>query len=265
MEQQQNWGAGLHNFRQVTPQAEELPFQAREAINVLRGNIQLSGYDLKVIAITSAQPNEGKSSVAFRLSRSLAALGKKTIYVDCDIRNSEVMARYEIQQSVCGLSEFLCGRVTINDIIYCTDNQFMDMIFTGAVAPNPSELVSGPLFVQLLDDLKKNYDYVIVDTPPVNPVIDGALIAKKCDGTVLVVECGFTERAQAVKAKRQLEYAGIKILGVVLNKVGLSKKGYGYGYGYGEKNTKATKKKAAKAAKAAKKEKPARDKKRTRA
>ena len=261
MEQQQNWGAGLHNYRQVMPQIEELPFQAREAINVLRGNIQLSGYDLKVIAITSAQANEGKSSIAFRLAKSLAALGKRTIYLDCDIRNSETMIRYQIQQSVCGLAEFLCGRVAMTDMIYHTDDQFLDMIFTGAAAPNPSELISGPLFVQLLEELKKNYDYVIVDTPPVNPVIDGALIAKKCDGTVLVIEHGLTERAQAVKAKKQLEYAGIKILGVVLNKVGMNKKGYGYG----EKKSRAARKEAAKAAKASKKEKPARDKKRTRA
>ena len=122
MEQQQNWGAGLHNYRQVMPQIEELPFQAREAINVLRGNIQLSGYDLKVIAITSAQANEGKSSIAFRLAKSLAALGKRTIYLDCDIRNSETMIRYQIQQSVCGLAEFLCGRVAMTDMIYHTDD-----------------------------------------------------------------------------------------------------------------------------------------------
>ena len=231
--EQQRWGDILQENRQVIPQMEELPFQAREAINVLRGNIQLSGFDLKVIAVTSASPNEGKSSIAFRLAKSLAALGTRTIYLDCDIRNSEVIRRYHIEQNVSGLSEFLCGRVSMNDVIYHTDDPYMDMIFTGAVAPNPSELLSGPLFVQLLDELKKNYEYVIVDTPPVNPVIDGALIAKKCDGTVLVVECGRTEKIQAMRAKRQLEYAGVRILGVVLNKVGLTKKGYGYGYGYG--------------------------------
>lgn len=248
MEQQQNWRGNFQTFRQVIPQMEELPFQAREAINVLRGNIQLSGFELRTIAVTSAMPNEGKSSTAFRLAKSMAGLGTRTIYLDCDIRNSEVMARYQIQQSVCGLSEFLCGRVSLNDIIYHTDDPCMDMIFTGAVAPNPSELLSGPLFVQLLDELKKNYEYVIVDTPPVCPVIDGALIAKKCDGTILVVECGKTEKTLAVKATRQLEYAGVRILGAVLNKVGASNKGYGYGYGYGKGNTKKAAKKQNKAA-----------------
>ena len=233
MEQQLKWKMEIPETRKVVPQAEPLPFQAKEAINVLSGNIQLSGFDLKVIAVTSALAHEGKSSIAFRLAKSMAGLKKKTVYLDCDIRNSLTMTRYNIQDNVQGLTEFLCGRTPMNEIIYRTDDRFLDMVFTGAVAPNPSELVSGKLFSLLLDELKKRYDYVIVDTPPVNPVIDGALIAKRCDGTVLVIESGITERAQVVRAKKQLEYAGIKILGVILNKVGMSQKGYGYGYGYG--------------------------------
>nr|WP_302592974.1 CpsD/CapB family tyrosine-protein kinase [uncultured Marvinbryantia sp.] len=238
MEQQQHWQPtlqpqGMLNRKMVQPQMEPLPFPAREAINILRGNIQLSGYDLKTIAITSALAHEGKSSIAFRLAKSMAGLGKKTIYVDCDIRNSMTMSRYDIQIKTIGLTEYLCGRDSMTNIIYKTDDQWMDMIFTGASAPNPSELVSGPLFEQLIVWLRENYDYVIVDTPPVNAVIDGALIAKRCDGSILVIESGLTERKQAIQAKRQLEYAGIKILGTVLNKVGTRKSGYGYGYGYG--------------------------------
>ena len=259
--EQQNWGGNFQTYRQIVPQMEELPFQAREAINVLRGNIQLSGYEVRTIAVTSAMPNEGKSSTAFRLAKSMAGLGTRTVYLDCDIRNSVVMRRYHIEQSVCGLSEFLCGRVSMNDIIYHTDDPCMDIIFTGAVAPNPSELLSGPLFVQLLEELKKNYEYVIVDTPPVCPVIDGALIAKKCDGTVLVVECGRTEKTLAVKAVRQLEYAGVHILGAVLNKIGISNKGYGYGYGYGEKDTGKAAKKQTKAVRKSDKSKNKRNKK----
>ena len=105
MEQQQNWGQGLRPYRQVFPQMEELPFQAREAINVLRGNIQLSGIDLKVIAVTSALQNEGKSSIAFRLARSLAGLGKRTVYLDCDIRNSLTQTRYH---TTCNKNIFYC-------------------------------------------------------------------------------------------------------------------------------------------------------------
>lgn len=233
MEQYQQRQQGMPGKKSVHPEIEELPFRSKEAINVLRGNIQLSGYDLKVIAVTSALVHEGKSSLAFHLARSLAALNKKTLYLDCDIRNSVTMTRYNIQQKTEGLSEFLCGRVPLLDIIYRTDDRRLDMIFTGPTAPNPSELVSSPLFAQMLAYLREKYDYIIVDTPPVNPVIDGVVIAKQCDGTIMVVESGVTERSQVIHAKRQLEYAGIKILGAVLNKVGTKKSGYGYGYGYG--------------------------------
>ena len=229
--EQQNYRQELPGRRQVIPSIKELPFAARESINVLRGNIQLSGFALKTIAVTSALANEGKSTVAFRLAKSFSALKKRTLYLDCDIRNSSTMARYDIREEVTGLSEFLCGEAVMNEIVYRTDDRYMDMIFTGAVSPNPSELVSSKLFTLLLEEMRKRYDYIIVDTPPVNPVIDGALIAKKCDGAVLVIENGVTERVQAIHAKRQLEYGGIKILGAVLNRVGAEKKGYGYGYG----------------------------------
>lgn len=231
--EEQNYRRELPGSRRVILDIKDLPFSAREALNVLRGNIQLSGFDLKVIAVTSAMANEGKSTVAFRLAKSFSALKKRTLYLDCDIRNSSTMARYDIREEVRGLCEFLCGEAVMNEIIYRTDDRYMDIIFTGAIAPNPSELVSGKLFTLLLEEMRKRYDYIIVDTPPVNPVIDGALIAKKCDGTVLVIENGVTERAQAVHAKRQLEYGGIKLLGAVLNRVGAEKKGYGYRYGYG--------------------------------
>lgn len=225
----------MENQRIVRPKIPELRFNVREAINALRGNIQLSGYNVKVVAVTSALAHEGKSSTAFRLAKSLAGLNKRTLYMDCDIRNSMVKERYKITSRTVGLSEFLCGKIGINGIVYRTEDPWMDIIFTGAVAPNPSELLSGPLFEQLLTQLKRHYEYVVVDTPPVNLVIDGALVAKQCDGTVLVVESGVTERAQVIRAKQQLEFAGVKLLGVVLNKVETRKGAYGrkYGYGYG--------------------------------
>lgn len=232
MEQNQPIQSRMTGNRMVVPIMADIPFQVREAINVLRGNIQLSGYNMKVVAITSALAHEGKSSIAFRLAKSLAGLQKRTLYLDCDIRNSMTITRYDIQQRPDGLSEFLCGAVPLTDIICRTDDPWMDMIFTGAIAPNPSELVSGTLFRQMIAYLKDAYDYVIVDAPPINPVIDGTIIAKECDGTLLVVESGVTDRMQAIRAKRQLEYAGVKIIGSVLNKIGTKKSGYGYGYGH---------------------------------
>lgn len=217
----------------VKPVLSKLPFRVNEAINILRGNIQMSGYRLKAIAVTSARAHEGKSSVAFRLAKSMAALEKRVLYLDCDIRNSIIQKRYQIVGEFKGLSEYLCGKSQLEEIVYHTDDKWMDMIFAGAVAPNPSELISGSLFGDLMSFGRHNYDYVILDTPPVNLVVDGLLAAKQCDGTILVVESGSTERAQAEKAKQQLQYAGIKILGAVLNKAGAEGGRYGYGYGYG--------------------------------
>ena len=190
----------------------ELPFQVNEAINALRGNIQLSGFNIKVVGVTSALKHEGKSSLSFRLAQSFAALGKRTLYIDCDIRNSQTLLRYKLRRPGAGLSEFLCGKADLDSIIYTTDDPYFDLIFTGEVAPNPSELFSGELFKAVLQYLKEVYDYVIVDTPPINAVIDGVLISNLCDGVVLVVESGVTERAVAKHAKQQLDYAGVKLL-----------------------------------------------------
>lgn len=217
----------------IHPHVSDVSFRVNEAINVLRGNIQLSGSNIKTIAVTSSIANEGKSSIAFRLAKSMAGLEKRILFIDCDIRNSTIQNRYDIVGEKKGLSEYLCGNISKEKIIYRTDDKYLDMIFTGAVAPNPSELVSGPLFAELMEFVRSVYDYVIVDTPPLNLVIDGLLIAKQCDGTVLVVESGRTDRAQADKAKQQIQYAGIRLLGAVLNKAPVYEKRYGYGYGYG--------------------------------
>ena len=217
----------------IKPVMSKVSFAVNEAINVLRGNVQLSGNNIRTVAITSSLAHEGKSSVAFRLAKSMASLEKRVLYLDGDIRNSTTQIRYGIMGDKVGLSEYLCGEVSKEKIIYHTDDQWLDMIFTGAKAPNPSALVSGPLFQELMQFLKSIYDYVIVDTPPLNVVIDGLLIAKQCDGAVLVVESGITERAQAEKARRQMEYAGINILGAVVNKARMNERRYGYGYGYG--------------------------------
>lgn len=235
--------------RMVQPRISELNFYAREAINMLRGSVQMAGYQTKVFAVTSALAHEGKSSLAFRLACSLAGLDRKrVVYVDSDIRNSHTKRRYKIRQKTVGLSEYLCGAAEAEDIVYATDNPQMDLVFCGKSAPNPSELCSGNRMDALLAQLKANYDYVIVDTPPVNLVVDTAIIAPKCDAVLVVVECGVTAQRELVHTIDVLERSNAKILGVVLNKVdsrnnrygkyglyGRYGKQYGYGrYGYGK-------------------------------
>ncbi|MGN0424811.1 MAG: CpsD/CapB family tyrosine-protein kinase [Acetatifactor sp.] len=220
----------------IDPQIQQLDFQSAEAINMLRGNIQLAGYQMKVVALTSAAPNEGKSYVSFHLARSLAGLSKRTVFVDCDIRNSSVKRTYKITEQTVGLSEYLCGLYSAEDIVYPTTSEHLDIIFAGRRAPNPSEILSGEMFGKLLQYLKERYDYVILDTPPVNLVVDATIISKQADTTVLVVKSFSTDRAAVMRMKKQLESAGVKILGVVMNLCDAGSSHYGkYGYGkYGQ-------------------------------
>lgn len=229
----------MHN-KPITPRLSSLDFHTKESINILRGNIQMAGYNVKVITFTSARAHEGKSSLSFRLAKSLAGLNKKVLYLDCDIRNSKTKKRYGIVEKTEGLSEYLCGQLPMEEIIFPTDDPYFDIIFSGKYAPNPSELLSEELFHQLIQNLKAQYDYVIADTPPANLVIDAVLVAKECDATIIVVESGNTDRRETLRLKGILENAGIRVLGVVLNKISFAKKRYGYGkygykkYGYGK-------------------------------
>ena len=243
----------------IEMQIKPLEYHACEAVNILRGSVQMAGSGVNVFAITSALAHEGKSSLAFRLAQSLAGLdGKRVAFVDSDIRNSRMKQRYRISQKTVGLSEYLCGNATEAEIIYPTSNPQLDVIFCGRKAPNPSELVSSELMDELLKHLKHEYDYVVVDTPPVNLVVDTTIIAPKCDTTLFVVECGVTEQHELAHAIDQIERAKAKILGIVLNKVDSKNNRYGkygkygkygqygkrygygkygfkkYGYGYGE-------------------------------
>ena len=220
------------NDRIVYPKMKKKGFKMKEAINSLRGNIQMAGYNVKAIAITSANAGEGKSRISFELANSLADLNKRTLYLDCDIRKSKTKERYGIVQKTDGLSEFLCGQVSKEDIIYKTDKACMDIIFSGKREPNPSELLSEELFKNLISELKSEYDYIIVDTPPADLVIDAQLISRYCDTVLLVVRSAVTDRRAAIRVKSHFESLGIKIMGVVLNRISY-KAGYGYGkYGY---------------------------------
>ena len=219
--------------KRIVPDIPSFDFYTKEAMNILRGNIQMAGYNINVIALTSAKAHEGKSSTSFQLAKSLAGLNKKVVYLDSDIRNSKTKQRYKIMEKTNGLSEYLCGHLSIEEIIYPRDDSCFDLIFSGKYSPNPSELLSGELFPALIKYLKTHYDYVIVDTPPANLVIDAVLIAKNCDATIVVVESGSTDSKEAARLVKLLENAQIKILGIVLNKTSFGKKRYGYGkYGY---------------------------------
>ena len=210
-----------------------IDYNGSEAYKTLRTNIQFCGTDIRVIGLTSCIPNEGKSSVSINLSVALAQAGKKVIFVDADLRKSVIIGRYKITKAVKGLSHYLSGINQLEDITYKTTVDNLYMIFSGPIPPNPSELLGSRKFRTLIDVLRDKFDYIIIDTPPVGSVIDGAVVAKVCDGMIMVIEAEKISYKFAQKVKNQLDKTGCKILGAVLNKVDISEKSY-YGKYYGK-------------------------------
>lgn len=211
-------------------------FYNKEAFKTLRSNIEFCGGDVKVIAVTSCMAHEGKSSVAMELAKSFAEAGNVTLLVDADMRKSVLIGRYKTGAVKLGLSHCLIGKHQYMDVICETDISHLYVLFSGPVPPNPSELLGSRKFSEMLDVMKRPFTYIIVDTPPLGSVIDAALVAKNCDGTVLVIENNAVSYRFVQKVKEQLDKTGSRILGVVLNKVDLNSKGYygHYGKYYGQ-------------------------------
>jgi len=128
----------------VFRKTEKLDFKANEAFKTLRTNILFSGSDIKVIALTSSTPNEGKTSTSLQLAKSFAEAGKKTLMIDADIRKSVIVGRYKISGEVAGLTHYLTGQREMEEILYGTNEENLDTIFAGPVSPNPSELLGAP-------------------------------------------------------------------------------------------------------------------------
>ncbi len=215
------------------PRKEDMMYV--EAVKNLRTNLQFTGADIKVVVMTSCFPNEGKSDLTFQLAKELGNIQKRVLLLDADIRKSAYASRYKVGKKIVGLSHYLSGQARLEDIIYSTNNEGMDILFAGTMAPNPSELLESKAMEELLAVARKRYDYILVDTPPAADMSDAAIIAKWCDGVVLVLESGRVGYRLAQKVKAQVARAGCRMLGVVLNKVDMqSDRYYGrYGrYGY---------------------------------
>ena len=206
-------------------------YNYNEAINTLRTNIQFCGNNVKKIMFTSAFPDEGKSDVAVSLAYSLAQIGKKTLLLDADIRKSALVTRYLPDCEVNGLSQYLSGQKKLGDIIYNVDDtDNFSVIFAGPYSPYPAGLLEEDLFGSLFVELDQLYDYIIVDTPPMANLIDGAIVARHCDGAVVVIESEIISYKVEQKVKEQLEMSGCRILGVVLNKIDTEGQGRYGGY-----------------------------------
>lgn len=207
--------------------------KAEEYYNALCTNIQLSGDKLKVISVTSVSPGEGKTTTSVNIAWSFARAGYKTLLIDGDIRNSVISGFFKSREKITGLTEFLSGTADLSHGLCDTNIENLFVVQSGSVSPNPTALLQSKNFNDMIETLRKYFDYIIVDTAPIGVVIDAAIVVQKCDASILVVEAGVAKRREVQKAKSQLEQTGKPFLGVVLNKFDIQREKYGSYGGYG--------------------------------
>ncbi|MDR7085947.1 receptor protein-tyrosine kinase [Aeromicrobium panaciterrae] len=208
-----------------------------EAVRILRTNLQFLDVDRdhKVITITSSLAGEGKSTTACNLAIALAQTGTRVVLVEGDLRRPRVSEYLGIEKSV-GLTTVLVGRVALDAALQQAGTPGLDVLTSGALPPNPSEILQTKAMTALVAELRHRYEVVLIDAPPLLPVTDASLLASISDGAILVVRHGSTGREQVRTATERLQAVGARLLGTVLSMSPareLSRYGYGYGYGYG--------------------------------
>lgn len=200
----------------------ESGYQMKEALRTLRTNLQFCGDDVKTILMTSAAPNEGKSTVIMGLAKSLSDAGKSVVVIDADLRKSVRIGRHRIKADdggeILGLSHFLSGQKKLEDVLYATETPKLFMVFAGPTVPNPTEILDTHYFEELITFCRRTFDYILIDCPPLGAAIDAAVVAKQCDGAILIVAQGMISSRMITQARKQLESSGVRILGAVLNK-----------------------------------------------
>lgn len=212
--------------------------KAEEYYNALCTNIQLSGDKLKAISVTSVSPGEGKTTTSVNIAWSFARAGYKTLLIDGDTRNSVISGFFKSREKITGLTEFLSGTADLSHGLCDTNIENLFVVQSGSVSPNPTALLQSKNFNDMIETLRKYFDYIIVDTAPIGIVIDAAIITQKCDASILVTATGEANKRDVQKAKQQLKQTGKLFLGVVLNKLDISVDKYGvYGFygNYGKK------------------------------
>ena len=217
---------------------EYMPYSAREAFKRMRTNVLISlgekAEKNHIIGVTSAQPSEGKSTVSINLAYSLAEQGKSVIVLDCDLRRPAIHGNMGIPQSP-GLTEVMSGKANLSNVVTryqsSTGSTYFDLVVAGELPDNPSEILGSKNFLQLLNVVSGAYDVVILDLPPVNAVVDAAVVAQLTDGLVLVIRENHCPRFVLEDCMEQLKYAKANILGFVMNG---SASGAGKRYKYGK-------------------------------
>ncbi|MDG5471564.1 CpsD/CapB family tyrosine-protein kinase [Jeotgalibacillus sp. ET6] len=191
---------------------------ASEQYRTIRTNIQFSAIDedIRTITVSSSSPGEGKSTTAANLAIVFAQQGKRVLLVDADMRKPTVHFTFNIMNTI-GLTTVLTRQSELDKTAKQTDIENLDILPSGPIPPNPSELLSSRVMNRFFDAAKHMYDLIIFDTPPVLAVTDAQVLSHQCDGTILVVRAGIADKDKVTKAKEAMTAAKAKILGVVLN------------------------------------------------
>ncbi len=214
----------MNSMKLNLPGADD--FSIQEAYKALRTNLQFCGQDVKIIGITAYGENEGKTIVSLQTAKSFAELNKKVLLIDADMRKSVMAARNTTAVTKCGLSEYLSGQASFEDCLWVTDAPTFHVMFAGQFPPNPVELLNSAHFKALLEKVRAEYDYVIIDTPPLGRVIDAAVISPICDGCAVVVGDENLKYKQLTETLEQLTKSGCRILGVIKNRLSHSGRKY---------------------------------------
>ena len=207
-----------------------------ESYRSLRTNIQYSSIDkqVKTLVVTSSNAGEGKSTVSGNLAYTFFQSGKRVLIIDCDLRKPSLHRKFNVSNEV-GLTDVLVGTSELNKVMKKIDDNLY-LLTTGTLPPNPAEIIGSNTMENFLDECKINFDYIILDTPPILPVTDSKLLAIKADATVLVVRSEISKSKHVSQAFKELEKVNANVIGTILNDVEMhSEKLY---YDYSAKNKK---------------------------
>lgn len=199
-----------------------------EAYRSLRSNIEYSSFDdeYRAIVVTSSVPGEGKSTTSGNLALSLAQSGNKVLLVDCDMRKPSIHKKFKIS-NMSGTAELLLRKESFEDVANFY-NENLTIITAGKIPPNPSEMLSSRAMTAFIKEMKKEFKYIILDTPPLQAVTDAQVLSTKADGVLLVVRAGSTKREMVLNSVDLIKKVHGKIIGTVLNGVENKKNNYYY-------------------------------------
>jgi capsular exopolysaccharide synthesis family protein len=200
-----------------------------EAFRALRTNIMFASADrgAKSLLVSSTAPSEGKTFVSCNLAASLAMVSQRVLLIDADMRRPKIHTQFNVERGP-GLSDVLVGNIALADAVRSTGRRTLDLLPAGTLPPNPPELLGSAQFAELLAVAMRNYEWVVLDSPPIRAVTDAAVIANRATAVIFVTGAEMTDVKGAHVALDRLRSAHARIAGVVLNRVQLKRHGYYY-------------------------------------